>query len=121
MDQRWSTRSGADTAVPRATPASRLRLRRRTARPSLPVEAIDPLVIHPESLPSQQHPQPPVAEAPALRRQGIESFPDLRVVGPDGSVADYRSVHANQPAGAALAEAPPLLDTAGGLAPSRRR
>ena len=87
----------------------------------MPVEAIDPLVIHPEPLPPEQDPQPPVAEAPALCRQGVEALSELRVVGPDGSVADHGSMHADQPAGAALAEAPPLLDAAGSLASSRRR
>ena len=87
----------------------------------MPVETIDPLVIHPEPLPPEQDPQPPVAEAPALRRQGMESLPELRGIGPHRLVADHGSMHANQPAGSALAEAPPLLDTAGDLAPSRRR
>ena len=87
----------------------------------MPVETIDPLVIHPEPLPPEQDPQPPVAEAPALRRQGMESLRELRAIGPHRLVVDHGSVHADQPAGSALAEAPPLLDAAGDLAPSRRR
>ena len=90
MDQRWSARCGAGAVVLRATPASRLRVRRRNGQALMPVETIDPFVIHPEPLPPEQDPQSPVAEAPALRRQGMESLPELRGIAPHRLVADLR-------------------------------
>lgn len=50
-----------------------------------------------DTLPAQQDVQPPIAEAPSLPSQGLQSGPHLQIFGPPRPIAIGLGIHADQP------------------------
>lgn len=92
------------------------------AQPLVPVETVDPLVIHPPTLPAQQDVDSEVAVAHPALGQITDAHPQRCLIGLGRAVADARPADAERGAAAPLAHPVRLLNLVHELAsPSRRQ